>query len=353
MRMVSLQDSCQIVRHFRDQKYSTFFDQKTGAFARVEDYGYEEPFWSWHGPELLDVSITNWCDRECPVCYRRSNTNGKNMLVSDYEIIMQQANRMHVFQVALGGGNPNQHPDFCEIIKLTREKYNIVPSYTTNGRGLTERILRESKKYCGAVAVSAYPPYEETKEAVELLYQYGIRTNIHFVIDRDSVETAIVWLENPPSYFDMLNAIIFLNYKPVGRGNDYSLLLKHSKKLNKFFTLSTSHKHKFKIGFDSCMASGLATFTNVSSLFFDGCEAGRFSMFISEDMRMYPCSFMAIDYEGIKITENNILEEWRNSQLFKQIRDRIINNSCNTCKHANICLGGCPIFEEIGLCSEI
>lgn len=348
--MVNLQNPYRIVRHYPEQNYYAFFNQKTGFFARVEDYGCEEPFWSWHGPELLDISITNWCDRECPICYRESNPNGKNMLVGDYEMVMQQASRMHVFQVALGGGNPNQHPDFCEIIRLTREKYNIVPSYTTNGRGLTDRILCESKKYCGAVAVSAYPPYEETKGAVELLYRYGIRTNIHFVIDRNSVETAIGWLEHPPGYFDMLNAIIFLNYKPVGRGNYCSLLLKHSDKLEKFFMLATCREHKFKIGFDSCMASGLVNYTNISPTLYEGCESGRFSMFISEDMRMYPCSFMATDYEGIKITENNILEKWRNSQLFRRIRDKITNNACQTCKHTNVCLGGCPIFEEITLC---
>lgn len=350
--MVSLHNPYRIIRQYPEQQYYTFFNQKTGAFARVENYGCEEPFWSWHGPELLDISITNWCDRECPVCYRNSNQNGENMLVSDYEIVMQQASQMHVSQVALGGGNPNQHPDFCKIIKLTRGKYDIVPSYTTNGRGLTDRILKESKKYCGAVAVSAYPPYEEMKEAVERLYQYGIRTNIHFVLERNSVETAIGWLENPPGYFDMLNAIVFLNYKPVGRGNDCSLLLKHSDKLERFFTLATCHEHKFKIGFDSCMASGLATFTNVSSIFFDGCESGRFSMFISEDMRMYPCSFMAADYTGIKITENNILEEWRNSLLFRQTRNRIASNGYEQCKHESVCLGGCPLFREINLCNE-
>jgi len=99
------------------------------------------------------------------------------------------------------------------------------------------------------------------------------------------------------------------------------------------------------------MASGLATFTNVSSVFFDGCESGRFSMFISEDMKMYPCSFMVIDYEGIKIAEDNILAEWRNSQLFKHVRNTIKNNHCEDCRHVNVCLGGCPIFKEIKLCS--
>jgi radical SAM protein with 4Fe4S-binding SPASM domain len=349
--MVSLQNPYGIVRHYPEQNYYTFFNQKTGFFARVEDCGCEEPFWSWHGPELLDISITNWCDRECPICYRKSNTNGKHMSVTDYEVIMQQASRMHVFQVALGGGNPNQHPDFREIIRWTREKYGIVPSYTTNGRGLTNKILEASRKYCGAVAVSAYPPYEEMKHAIELLTSYGIRTNIHFVLDYSSLETAIRWLENPPKYFGLLNAIVFLNYKPVGRGSNYNLLLKHSDKLERFFRLVTTCEHKFKIGFDSCMVSGLVRFTHVPAICYDGCEAGRFSMFISEDMKMYPCSFMAIDKDGIPIVKNNMLEVWQKSRLFWQIRDRLANNHCKGCSYSKLCLGSCPVFQEINLCS--
>ena len=199
---------------------------------------------------------------------------------------------MHVFQVALGGGNPNQHPGFCEILKLTRERYGIVPSYTTNGRGLTKEVLQASKEYCGAVAVSAYSPYEEMANAIRALSSYGIRTNIHFVLESRSIETALKWLETPPGFLDSVNAIVYLNYKPVGRCSDHRLLLKHSDKAVRFFKIATGQAHQFKIGFDSCLVSGLVRFTDVPEICYDGCDAGRFSMFISEDMEMYPCSFI-------------------------------------------------------------
>jgi radical SAM protein with 4Fe4S-binding SPASM domain len=73
--------------------------------------------------------------------------------LSDYEEIIRQAQSLHVFQVALGGGNPNQHPQFPEILRLTREKYGIVPNYTTNVRGRTPLVIEATAKYCGAVAV--------------------------------------------------------------------------------------------------------------------------------------------------------------------------------------------------------
>jgi len=274
------------------------------------------------------------------------------MPVSDYEKIMRQARSMHVFQVALGGGNPNQHPGFCEILELTRGRYGIVPSYTTNGRGLTDEVLRASRDYCGAVAVSAYSPYEEMSYAIAALSSYGIRTNVHFVLESKSIKTAIKWLENPPSFLGMVNAIVFLNYKPIGRCNDQRLLVKHSEQVGRFFKTATGQRRKFKVGFDSCLVSGLVRFTSVPAIYYDGCDAGRFSMFISEDMKMYPCSFMTVDYEGTPVEEDNILEVWRTGELFTQMRGKLAEGRCQGCKHANLCLGGCPVFEEINLCPE-
>ena len=41
------------------------------------------------------------------------------MPLADYETVMKQAKELDVLQVALGGGNPNQHPDFIKHYKNT------------------------------------------------------------------------------------------------------------------------------------------------------------------------------------------------------------------------------------------
>jgi len=342
-----------VVRRYKEQHYSTLFNLSTGFFARVEESGYNEPFWSWHGPELLDISITNWCDRGCTFCYRKSHKSGQHMSLEDYEVVMRQASKMHVLQVALGGGNPNQHPLFGELLRLTREEYGIVPNYTTNGRGLTDDVLKATQAYCGAVAVSAYFPYEETRRSIDALISGGIKTNIHFILSSQSIGTAISWLESPPSFLDRISAIIFLNYKPIGRRPSHKLLLKNSDRVERFFRLATEKKYKFRIGFDACTVTGIARFTNTPPVCYDGCDAGRFSMFVSEDMRMYPCSFMAeASYKGIPIVADNMQYSWRNSELFSMVRSRLALNKCNGCSSANLCLGGCPVFHEINLCSN-
>ena len=342
-----------IVKRFAGEHYTAIFNPNSGFFARVEDTGHNEPFWGEHGPELLDIAITNWCDRGCSFCYRKSDESGTHISLTDYEEIIRQAQSLHVFQVALGGGNPNQHPQFLEILRLTREKYGIVPNYTTNGRGLTPPVIDATANYCGAVAVSAYPPYRETEEAIDLLRSSATTTNIHFILTSKTVDTAIEWLNNPPAFLRRANAIVFLNYKPVGRFSEERLLLNKSPRVEEFFKLATSGQRTFRIGFDTCTITGLARFGDAPAISLEGCDAGRFSLFVSEKMEVYPCSFMVeAGYNGIPLKGSSLGEIWRNHIGFRQIRAKHADKGCADCKTPRECLSGCPLFPQMNLCPK-
>jgi radical SAM protein with 4Fe4S-binding SPASM domain len=338
-----------VMKHYPDEHYSVVFNKKTGYFVRAEDEGHPEPLWSKHGPELLDISITNWCDKGCVFCYRKSTVAGNHMFLADYETVMKQAKELDVLQVALGGGNPNQHPDFIKILETT-VKYGIVPCYTTNGRGLSDEILRATKELCGSVAISAYEPYTEFRSHLDLLEKYGIKANVHFVTDSISIDTAIEWLDNPPSFLAGINSLIFLNYKPIGRKPNLNLLLKDPEKIKEFYRLVGLNKFAFKIGFDSCSISGVARYLDVNSSFYEGCDAGRFSAFVDEHLRMFPCSFMSnTDWFGNLRTEN-MHEIWSHNTHFLKYRNNILHNGCSSCKFQSQCMGGCPFIEELSQC---
>lgn len=342
-----------IVKRFGNEHYTAIFNPNSGFFARVEDSGHDEPFWADHGPELLDIAITNWCDLDCSFCYRKSDESGTNITLENYEEIVRQAQRMHVFQIALGGGNPNQHPQFAEILRLTREKYGIVPNYTTNGRGLTSTVIDATAKHCGAVAVSAYPPYHETSTAIKLLRSFGITTNVHFILTSKTVDTAIEWLNSPPSFLELANAIVFLNYKPVGRFADERLLLNKSPRIEEFFKLATRERRGFRVGFDTCSITGLARFGNAPEISMEGCDAGRFSLFVSEKMEIYPCSFMVeAGYRGIPFEDASLADIWRNHEVFKKIRGKHAVQGCADCTTPRQCLSGCPLFPQMNLCQK-
>jgi radical SAM protein with 4Fe4S-binding SPASM domain len=263
---------------------------------------------------------------------------------------VRQAAQIGVLQVALGGGNPNQHPSFPDLLKMTRQEFGIAVSYSTNGRGLTPKVVRASRDHCGAVAVSAHEPYVEFGSAIQTLLGSGIRTNVHFVLDECSVNTAIEWLKEPPRMLDGINALVFLNYKPVGRMQTETALLRHNSEIKNFFQLACTGRYPFRVGFDSCLVSGLVTFSRVNPIWFDACEAARFSMFISEDSRAFPCSFMTAGFNGVSVKKGNLQWIWLESDLFKRFRENLVRVNCAGCPKASVCMGGCPLFNDINLC---
>ncbi len=342
-----------IIKNYPKENYRAIFDRKSGFFARIENKGHSDPFWAQSGPELLDISITNWCDRNCSFCYRNSNTNGLHMSLEDYEFLIKEAASINVFQVALGGGNPNQHPEFIKILDITRNKYGIVPSFTTNGRGLTKEILYAVHEYCGAVAVSAYKPYNELNNILKKLLEFEIKTNIHFLLDHYSIDTAIQWLKSDQDFLKYCNAIIFLNYKTVGKKKNLDLLLKKSSKLYDLFKTIDENVFPFKIGFDSCSVSGLLKYMKAPNLtYIEPCEAGRFSAFISEDLNVYPCSFMTECSKGVSLKGKSLINIWRDSSIFTDIREKLSSNRCPQCIHQKFCMNGCPFLSEINLCNH-
>jgi len=339
-----------LLKRYSEERYSVVFNQDTGFFARIEDEKTEEPMYSAHGPELLDISITNYCERNCHFCYRASSKTGTAMPSAAYEFILKQAKNCGVLQVALGGGNPNQHRDFEKILKVTRDKYNIVPSYTTNGDGLTDGILAASKKYCGAVAISFYKPENSFYSNLNKLIDSGIKTNIHFVLSVNTLDSAIELLTSGIRKLSGVNALIFLLYKPAGKAR-FSEILKMSSEVEYLFSLiSTS---KLKIGFDSCCVPGIVTQLNYNPVSVEACEAGCFSAFISENLMFYPCSFMEGKVKGINLRDTSIVNAWQNEAVFTGMRNKNSNEKCKTCFHFPVCRGGCQIFKEINLCDQM
>lgn len=337
---------------YKSLGYTSFFNPDTGFFARVPDKGKKEPFWSPHGPELMDISITNWCDKGCSFCYKSSTKCGEHMSIDQYKVVIDQAAEMRTFQVALGGGNPNQHPNFIEILEYTASQ-GVVPNYTTNGRGLSDEILNATQKYCGAVAVSAYPPYDVISVAIEKLINHKIKTNIHFILDSESIDTAIEWLNHPLKYLMGINAIIFLNYKPSGRTVFEEKLLRNSARLDEFFRLATSSKRKLKVGFDACCVSGVFARTNANTSMVDACDAGRFSMYVSENLKVYPCSFQSGLAEGVQLDEKTtLLDIWTKSRNMRAFRNYFSSDRCRRCSHCSTCMNGCPLFDDLVVCGN-
>ena len=346
-----------------DKKYNfkTAFDTDTGFYVRtgiLDDNGKDtgvDPFMASF-PHLIDVGVmghcihgkTGLCLKAGIECYQNGpNINKPNMEVEDFRWIAKQC-RHRTNQIALGGrGDPDQHEHFEELLKICREN-DIVPNFTTSGYGMTPEIAQICKKYCGAVAVSWYRN-EYTYQAIQMLIDAGVKTNIHYVLGNNSIDEAIDRLKKN-DFPQGINAVIFLLHKPAGLGSHKNMLMPTDEKVKIFFA-EFDKLHPFKVGMDSCTVPGAVNFCHsVLPESLDTCEGARYSCYIGADMIMVPCSFDQKQTYQVSLKDMTIEEAW-NSEQFERFRDKM-KNKCPDCSKCEYCMGGCPLMPEVVMCSR-
>lgn len=160
--------------------------------------------------ESIDVKLTNKCDRNCQYCHEDSKPDGKHGNIMSVPFIES----LHPYtELAIGGGNPLEHPQLEEFLAYCKERKLIV-NMTVNQvhfekafeyiKSLTERKLIYG---LGVSLVKATPEFinmiREIPNAVIHI--------INGIVDRDTLR---------PLY-DKGIKILILGYKEFRRGNTY------------------------------------------------------------------------------------------------------------------------------------
>lgn len=320
-----------MLKTIKTDSYEILFNTRTGLEITNGINGNSDPF-SLEYPSLMDIGIKGNCsNNDCVFCYQGKEQR-PDMPLDNYMSIVDQSKKF-VNQIALGGkGNPNSHKHFKEIIEYT-VKNKIVPNYTTSGHDLTMEQVEVSKK-CGAVAVSISNLHDYTFQAIKMLMDAGIKTNLHWVLSKKSIEDVIqmlgghdIW--NGKIDLSKLNSIILLTFKNQGRGKNLEGWSLDPDDIKRILPCLRNQKNSFKIGADSCFFCKLGQFdkfTPMEELFADTCEASRFSVYVSCDMKMMPCSFGNREEYGIDITTTPIKEVWKYSEIFIETRNKLKKN---------------------------
>ena len=347
----------------RKNRFVEIFDPKTGFYARsgvIDENGKdtgEDPFMRSF-PSLIDVGVmghcvhgaSGLCLKSGVQCYQNGlKTHHPNMTLENFKRIVDEC-KGKTFQLALGGrGDVDQHENFAEILQYCREK-NIVPNFTSSGLGFTEDIVALCKEYCGAVAISWYRQ-PHTIRAIRMLLDAGIKTNIHYVLGNNSIDEAIDRLRNN-DFPQGINAVIFLLHKPVGLGSEDNVLSANDPKVKEFFDIVDHMDAPFKVGFDSCSIPAILNYTqNIDPSSIDTCEGGRWSMYITSDMKALPCSFDNQDLRWAYDISNDTIQNAWDSEQFENFRNHF-RTACPNCKNRASCMGGCPIRPQIVICSQ-
>jgi hypothetical protein len=196
----------------RDKNALTVFNPRSGDKVRFALGRYTKA----RVPELVDIKITDYCPFACAFCYQDSTLAGSHARMEDLEFIARELGRRRVFEVALGGGEPTDHPYFISV--LTAFKANgVVANFTTKSLGYVKRNWAVLEPRIGAFAYSA-ETVKDLDSADKMLVEVPReRVNIHYVMGLGTqVEFALFMQHAHRLGF----RVTLLGYKTVGRGGD-------------------------------------------------------------------------------------------------------------------------------------
>ena len=246
---------------------------------------------------------------------------------------------------------------------VARQRH-LVCNLATNGKSMTPRLARMLAKHCGAVALSieflgeAFErrrgyPFAQWLKAVRLIQRAGLRLVFQLTVSRANLET----IAETTAFLAGLKpeGVVFLTYKPVGRGKYFDAVLTGvdpgtvARELQRCF--HTLDAVGIRIGYDCCLGNLLAGSGIAGSVEINGCSATRDSLAITMNLDVLPCSFTQQITLG-SLRRERLTEIWRNQQTrqFRQLfAQRITNDlSCRACPFKTTCLGGCPVFNLVG-----
>lgn len=196
-------------------------------------------------PELVDLKITDWCDVGCAFCYQGSTTKGKHASLARVDEIAAALAEAGVFEVAIGGGEPTDHPQFIEILKAFRSR-GVVPNFTTKKLGWLGDIPRamEIIRQIGAFAYSV-DYASQVKDLNDAVNHYNNRvidlqsvdasqarareTRLNAYGDKTATVQHVVGAVSSEDFSEVLQmvgetglSITLLGYKTTGRGSRYT-----------------------------------------------------------------------------------------------------------------------------------
>ena len=106
-------------------------------------------------PELVDIKITGYCEKNCKFCYQDSDEDGQHANTSRIINWMQTCKDAGVIELAIGGGEPTEHPDFVEILKEANKHFLAVSFSTRSLKWLrTKKRAHEIAKLVKGVGFS-------------------------------------------------------------------------------------------------------------------------------------------------------------------------------------------------------
>jgi mycofactocin biosynthetic radical S-adenosylmethionine protein MftC len=317
----------------------------TGSLVEQFEFGLDAPI-------CLTWELTYACNLECAHCLSSSGRRDPRELTTEQcEAVIDELQRMQVFYVNIGGGEPTIRPDFWHLLEYAVD-HQVGVKFSTNGVRVTPERARflAATDYVdvqisldGATAevndyVRGPGSYDMALVALQNLKDAGFRdAKISVVCTRQNIGQ----LDEFKSLADRFGATLRLTrLRPSGRGADvWDDLHPLPEQQRELYDWLMAHGEDVLTG-DSFFH--LAAFGEALPGL-NLCGAGRVVCLIDPVGGVYACPFAIHDnfLAGNLLTDGGFQQVWQTSALFQELRSPQTGGACASCQFFDSCRGGC------------
>jgi mycofactocin radical SAM maturase len=303
-------------------------------------------------PICLTWELTYACNLACVHCLSSSGRrDARELTTAECQAVIDTLQRMQVFYVNIGGGEPTVRPDFWDLVDYATA-HQVGVKFSTNGIKLGAAAARKlaASDYIdvqisldGATAevndaVRGLGSYETATRAMANLAAAGFRGfKVSVVVTRHNVSQLDAFKQLADDHGAQLR---LTRLRPSGRGADvWPELHPTAGQQRELYDWLTAHGEQVLTGDSFFHLSPYGKALPGLNM----CGAGRVVCLIDPVGDVYACPFAIHEnfLAGNVRRPGGFETVWRESPLFADLREPQTGGACRSCGSFDSCRGGC------------
>ncbi len=302
-------------------------------------------------PICLTWELTYACNLQCVHCLSSSGRRDpRELTTEECEAVIDELQRMQVFYINIGGGEPTIRKDFWHLVRYAVD-HGVGVKFSTNGSGIDAEVAEQlAESDYVDVQISIDGADAETNDhvrgagsfatavrAMEHLQAAGFEGfKISVVMTRHNIPQVDEFKAMADHYGAQLR---LTRFRPSGRGADsWEALHPSDQQQRELYHWLMDHPDVLT-GDSFFHLSALGEALPGLNL----CGAGRVVCLIDPVGDVYACPFVLHDefLAGSVRDEGGFQKVWQDSDLFTELREPRSAGACASCGHFDACQGGC------------
>lgn len=309
------------------------------------EYGLDAPI-------CLTWELTYACNLSCAHCLSSSGRRDpRELSTEECKAVIDELEAMQVFYVNIGGGEPTVRPDFWELLDYATA-HHVGVKFSTNGVRIAPEVAERlaANDYVdvqisldGATpevndAVRGPGSYDTAIRAMRNLRDAGMKNfKLSVVCTRHNIPQMDAFKAIADEYGAQLR---LTRLRPSGRGADvWDELHPRQEQQRELYDWLVAHGDSVLTGDSFFHLSAYGKALPGLNL----CGAGRVVCLIDPIGDVYACPFAIHDefLAGSIRQPGGFARVWRESDLFRNLREPQTGGACASCGFYDTCKGGC------------